>query len=210
MTTVAMEETGTRLTVGILALQGDYTPHRKAIDALGHDAVLVRYPEQLEPLDRLIMPGGESTTIGKLLERWGFVEALRARVNQGLPVWGTCAGAILLARGVEGPCPHGLGLMDIAVRRNAYGRQVDSFVADVAVAGLEAPVRGVFIRAPIITEVGPGVEVLATHDGHIVAARQEARLATTFHPELTSDGRLHAMFVERAGCPQTTEWSVTT
>ena len=210
MRTATREGIGTRLTVGILALQGDYTPHRTAVERLGYRSLLVRYPEQLDRLDRLIIPGGESTTIGKLLLRWGFVDALRARVSEGLPVWGTCAGAILLAHKIEGPQPPALGLMDITVRRNAYGRQVDSFEADIGVRGLAAPVRGVFIRAPVIAEVGPRVEILATHEGHIVAARQEHLLATTFHPELTSDGRLHAMFVERTGLPQTTEWSVTT
>lgn len=186
--------------VGVLALQGDYTLHQTAVERLGHSVVLVRYPEQLGAVSALIIPGGESTTIGKLLFRWGLAEPLRARISEGLPVWGTCAGAILLARRIEGPEQPTLGTMDIAVRRNAYGRQVDSFEASVEVAGLDGDIRGVFIRAPVITETGPHVEVLARYNGHVVAAREGRLLATTFHPELTDDLRLHAYFL--AGCPR--------
>jgi len=184
------------LTVGILALQGDFTPHRKSATALGHASLLIRYPEELARVDALIMPGGESTTIWKLLDRWDFIEPLAERVAAGMPVWGTCAGAILLARGIEGSGQPTLGHMDISVIRNAYGRQVDSFEAAVDIKGLDEPVRAVFVRAPIITRLGPRVEVLATHEGKVVAARQGRLLATTFHPELTDDLRLHRLFLE--------------
>ena len=188
-------EADSQLTVGILALQGDFTPHRKAAEALGYASVLVRYPEELAELDALIMPGGESTTIWKLLDRWGFVEPLAERIEAGMPVWGTCAGAILLARAIEGSDQPTLGHMAMSVIRNAYGRQVDSFEAPVAIKGLDEPVRAVFIRAPVLTQLGPSVEVLARHEGSVVAARQGNLLATTFHPELTDDLRLHRLFL---------------
>jgi len=157
----------------------------------------VRLPQQLDELAGLIIPGGESTAIAKLMEAYGFYEPIARRAGEGMAVWGTCAGAILIAQrvidGVEGQ--RSLGLMDIEVRRNAYGRQVDSFEADLDYSHIGEPFRGVFIRAPWIESVGEGVEVLAEHDGHIVAARTDKLLATTFHPELTGDPRIHRYFV---------------
>ncbi len=185
------------MTIGVLALQGDITPHVQAIERLGHTAVRVRYPEALEALDALILPGGESTTIGMLLERWGLVDPLKRRVAEGLPVWGTCAGAILLAKRIEGSDQPTLGLMDIVVERNAYGRQVDSFEAPLRIQGLDEPVNGVFIRAPVITAVGDGVEALATHEGRVIAAASRRLFVTTFHPELTDDTRVLGLFLKR-------------
>ena len=164
---------------------------------MGADAVNVRRPEQLDDVDALIIPGGESTTIGKLAERYGIIPKLKERVAAGMPVWGTCAGAIFLARDVPGH-PHPIaGLMDIAVERNAFGRQVESFEADLDVKGMDdAPYHAVFIRAPRITRVGREVETLATlSDGTVVAARQGRLLATSFHPELTRDDRFHRYFL---------------
>lgn len=161
----------------------------------------MRRPEQLEGLSGLVIPGGESTTIGKLAERYGFIPAIRERAKAGLPVWGTCAGAIFLARDVPGH-PHPiLGLMDITVERNAFGRQVDSFEADLEVLGIAGPpLHGVFIRAPKITAIGPSVVALATlPDGSVVAAREGRLLATSFHPELTGDTRFHQLFLGLAG-----------
>jgi 5'-phosphate synthase pdxT subunit len=161
----------------------------------------VRRPEQLADIDALVIPGGESTTIGKLAAKYGFIEPLRERAKQGMPIWGTCAGAIFMAREVPGHPHPVLGLMDVEVERNAFGRQVDSFEADLDVNGLAGgPFHGVFIRAPKITKVGPDVEVLATlEDGTIVAVRQGDLLATVFHPELTGDDRLHRHFLGLAG-----------
>lgn len=161
----------------------------------------MRRPAQLEDLAALVIPGGESTTIGKLAERYGFIPAIRERAQAGLPIWGTCAGAIVLARDVPGH-PHPiLGLMDITVERNAFGRQADSFEADLEVEGIAGgPVHGVFIRAPRITALGPGVSPLAAlPDGSVVAAREGRLLATSFHPELTGDTRFHQLFLGLAG-----------
>lgn len=185
----------------MLALQGDFREHVAALVALGLPAFEVRTREQLEAADGLIIPGGESTTIARLLLAFDLREPLRALVAAGLPVWGTCAGAILLAGRAPGLDRPTLGVLDITVERNAFGRQLDSFEADLAIAGLEGgPFRGVFIRAPAILEAGPGVEVLARlPDGSIAACRAGALLATTFHPELTDDTRLHALFAAMAG-----------
>jgi len=158
----------------------------------------VRRPEQLDDVDALVIPGGESTTIGKLALLYGFIPKLKERVADGMAVWGTCAGAIFIARDVPGH-PHPLAeLMDITVRRNAFGRQLDSFEADLDVPALGSdPFHAVFIRAPLIEAVGPDVEVLSTlNDGRIVAARQDHLLATSFHPELTHDGRFHDYFLK--------------
>lgn len=185
--------------VGVLALQGAFREHIVTLEALGVSGVAVRLPEQLGDLTGLIIPGGESTAIGKLMRTYGFYEAIRQQHGAGMAVWGTCAGAILMAKEVLDVLPdqEALGLMDIAIRRNAYGRQVDSFEADLDMRGLDdGPFRGVFIRAPWIESVGDGVEVLAAHDGHIVAARQGDLLATTFHPELTGDPRIHKYFLD--------------
>lgn len=183
--------------VGVLGLQGDFREHLAAFRALGVEAVDVRRPEQLADVDALVIPGGESTTIGKLAERYGLIPAIRDRARAGMPVWGTCAGAIFLARDVPGH-PHPiLGLLDVSVERNAFGRQVDSFEADLEVRGLDGgPFHAVFIRAPRLVTLGKGVEVLATlDDGSVVAAREGTLLATSFHPELTGDHRFHELFL---------------
>ena len=150
--------------------------------------------------DALILPGGESTTIGKLLDRFDLLDPLRDRAAGGMPVYGTCAGVILMAKDVVGDqdAPHRVGVMDIAVRRNAYGRQVDSFESELDVAGLRDPFTAMFIRAPAIERAGPGVEVLASHRGHPVLVRQDGLFGSTFHPELTPDHRLHELFLKNA------------
>ena len=193
---VAAPTSARRPRIGVLALQGDFREHVATLAALDLPAFEVRTLEQLEAADGLIIPGGESTTIARLLLAFGLREPLRERIASGLPVWGTCAGAILLAQRAPGLDRPTLAVLDITVERNAFGRQLDSFEADFEIAGLEGgPFRGVFIRAPAISEAGPGVEVLARlDDGSIAACRDGALLATTFHPELTNDLRLHAMF----------------
>ena len=185
---------------GVLGLQGDFAEHLHTLRELNVEAIDVRRADQLGEIDALIIPGGESTTIGKLADHYGITPRLRARVAEGMPVWGTCAGAIFMAKDVPGH-PHPIaGLMDMTVERNAFGRQVDSFEADLAIAGIgPEPFHAVFIRAPRIASVGPGVTVLASlEDGTIVAARQGRLLATSFHPELTKDHRLHAHFLSLA------------
>lgn len=186
--------------VGVLALQGAFREHILALEALGARVDAIRLPEQLDGLDGLVIPGGESTTIGTLMDIYCFHDPIRDRHDDGMAVWGTCAGAILVAEEILDPADgqRPLALMDIAVRRNAYGRQVDSFEADLSFDGLEGPdaFRGVFIRAPWIERVGAGVRALATHDGVVVAARQDDMLATVFHPELTGDPRVHRYFLE--------------
>ncbi len=185
--------------IGVLALQGAFREHVYSLEALGVRTIAVRKPEQMDDLAGLVIPGGESTAIAKLMETYGFYEPIVERYREGMAVWGTCAGAILLANevidAVEGQ--RSLELMDITVRRNAYGRQVESFEADLDVAHLDDVFRGVFIRAPWIEAVGPEVEVLSTHDDKIVAARQNGLMATTFHPELTGDPRVHRYFVQQ-------------
>ncbi len=184
--------------IGVLALQGAFIEHEQVLERIGAEPVEVRLPQHLEGLDGLIIPGGESTTIGKVAVRWGLLEPLRDFAWSGRPVWGTCAGMILLAREASDGLPDQplLGLMDVAVRRNAFGRQVDSFEADLEVPALgDPPFHAVFIRAPRIERVGEGVEVLARlEDGTVVAVRQGHLLATAFHPELTDDDRFHRYF----------------
>lgn len=190
------------MTIGVLALQGAFIEHRKALERLGVETREVRLPEQLEGLSGLIIPGGESTTIGKLAVTYGLIEPIRTRAASGWPVWGTCAGMILLARDIGGLAQPLIGLMDVTIRRNAFGRQVDSFetLLDVPELGGDMPFRAIFIRAPLIERVGPGVQVLARlSDGAIVAARQGNLLATAFHPELTDDLRFHQYFVRMTG-----------
>ena len=188
-----------RVTVGVLAVQGDFAEHAAMLRRADPGVVVreVRTPKDLVGLDGLIVPGGESTTIGKLLVAYGLEQPIRAAARHGLPVWGTCAGMILLARDIVGGEPDGrIGLMDLTVQRNAFGRQIDSFEVDLAFAGLEQPLHAVFIRAPIVKRVGPEAEALATlPDGRVVAARQGNLLATAFHPELTPDTSLHAWFI---------------
>ena len=188
------------IVIGVLALQGDFAEHIAMLERLGARAVEVRLPSQLADIDALIIPGGESTTITRLLDIYELREPIRRLGAEGLPIWGTCAGAIVLAERASDLDRPNLGLMDITVRRNAFGRQVDSFEADLQIAGLEGPpFHCVFIRAPLIESAGPSVDVLATlDDGGIVAARQGTMLATVFHPELTGDPRFHALLVSLA------------
>ena len=183
--------------LGVLALQGAFREHREVLDALGVDSVEVRVPEHLSGVDALVLPGGESTTMTRLLETSGLREPLVDRVHDGMPTLGTCAGLILLAREVvDGRADQvPLGLLDATVRRNGYGRQRDSFESDLTVAGLGAPFAGVFIRAPVVERVGPTVEVLAVHDGHPVLVRDGDVWGATFHPELSGDLRVHQQFV---------------
>ena len=185
------------MTTGILALQGDFREHAEMLASIGQPSVEVRRPEQLDSLHSLIIPGGESTTIARLILRYGFTEPLRAFCASGRPLWGTCAGAILLANRVDELDRPGIEAMDMSVARNAFGRQVDSFEASVDVEGLAGgPFRAIFIRAPVIESVGTGVEVLGRlDDGAIVAARQGNLLATAFHPELGGDTRMHEYFL---------------
>ncbi|WP_060885446.1 pyridoxal 5'-phosphate synthase glutaminase subunit PdxT [Streptomyces caniscabiei] len=185
--------------IGVLALQGDVREHLVALAAADAVARPVRRPEELAEVDGLVIPGGESTTISKLAVLFGVMEPLRARVRVGLPVYGTCAGLIMLADKILDPRSgqETIGGIDMIVRRNAFGRQNESFEAAVDVKGVEGdPVEGVFIRAPWVESVGARTEVLAEHEGHVVAVRQGNALATSFHPELTGDHRLHALFVD--------------
>lgn len=186
-------------TIGVLALQGDFQEHRETLRRMGLDPQEVRLPDHLDGLDGLIIPGGESTTIVRLMCSSGLLEPLRKLARDGFPIWGTCAGMILLAKRLDETGMPALQAMDITVRRNAFGRQVDSFETDVPIPALGGdPFHAVFIRAPIIEEVGPAVEVLARlADGTPVAARERRLLATAFHPELTPDTRLHRFFLDR-------------
>lgn len=184
-----------RLTIGVLAVQGNFREHAAMLRRLGAGVVEVRKPEQLEGLDGLVVPGGESTAIGRLIRLYGLEEAIR-RFAQ--PILGTCAGMILLARdAVDGvPDQPFLGAIDLVVRRNGYGRQVRSFEADLDLPGEDEPLRGVFIRAPRVEQAGPGVEVIAELDGDPVLLRQGRILVAAFHPELTEDTRVHERFLE--------------
>lgn len=187
--------------VGVLALQGAFREHVAALADCGIDAVEVRVPAQVEELDGLVIPGGESTTIWKLAAIFGLAEPLRKRVGAGLPAFGSCAGMIMLAdRVIDGvPGQEVLGAIDMTVRRNAFGRQADSFESDITLHGVPGPdFRAVFIRAPWVEDTGPDVEIIATEPrtGRIVAVRQGTALATAFHPELTPDLRIHTLFVD--------------
>lgn len=186
--------------VGVLALQGAFAEHVVALRRLGAETVEVRTPAHLATVEALAMPGGESTTMSKLLTTSGLFEPLAERIADGMAVFGTCAGMILLADQVlDGrPDQRSFGAIELAVRRNGYGRQIDSFEAELPVRGLETPFRAVFIRAPMVERVGDGVEVLAAYDGHPVLVRQGAIMAASFHPELTFDVRIHACFLETA------------
>lgn len=191
-------ETGVRpKVVGVLALQGDFREHREMLERLGHDVREIRKPAQLVEIDALIIPGGESTTIARLILSNGFQQPLRDFCASGRPTWGTCAGAILLAKVVDNLDRPGIETMDISVRRNAFGRQVDSFEAELNVEGLTGgPFHAVFIRAPLIEEARmPARAICTLEDGTIVAARQGNLLATSFHPEITGDSRLHEFFL---------------
>lgn len=188
------------MTTGILALQGDFREHEEVIRRLGEQPIQVRLPKHLEQVDRLIIPGGESTTIGKLLELYKLLEPIQKRAQAGMPLWGTCAGAILMAKQIAEGRRDGqpsLSLMNITARRNAFGRQLDSFEANLHVEDFgEEPYHAVFIRAPLLEDPGDDVEVIAhLDDGRIVGARQGTLLATCFHPELTRDDRFHRYFL---------------
>ncbi len=192
-----MTDDFSRLTIGVLALQGAFIEHVQALERLGAQARQVRLPGELQSLDGLIIPGGESTTIGQLLEEFQLLEPLRRLIGSGLPIYGTCAGTILLARDIGGLSQPLLATMDLQVERNAFGRQLQSFETDLRIDSLgKAPFRAIFIRAPAIRSVGPGVEPLAwLEDGTIVAARQARLLVSCFHPELSGDDRFHRLFL---------------
>ena len=186
--------------VGVLAIQGAFAEHIRALEAVGARTRIVRSTEDLDGLDGIVLPGGESTTMTMLMERVGLLGPLRAAISDGLPTLATCAGMIVLAREVSDGMAdqEGLGLLDIAVRRNGYGRQVDSFEADIDIAGLEGKAfHAVFIRSPLVESTGD-VEVIATHEGHAVAVRQGRIVALCFHPELTKDLRIHRQFLKTA------------
>jgi 5'-phosphate synthase pdxT subunit len=183
--------------IGVLALQGAFIDHAKVLNRCGCEAIQVKLPEQLEMVDGLIIPGGESTTIGKLMVDFHLKDPIIAKVQEGMPVFGTCAGMILLAKEIDGSDQVRLGVMDVAVKRNAFGRQVDSFEAPVKIDVLgEPPFSAVFIRAPYFLELKPNVSILAEYDGKIVMARQGNLLACAFHPELTEDNRVHRYFMD--------------
>lgn len=184
--------------IGVLALQGAVTEHIRSVEQAGAEGVTIKHIEQLDELDGLILPGGESTTIGKLMRKYGFMEAIREFAAAGKPVFGTCAGLIVMAKHIAGQEEAHLELMDMTVSRNAFGRQRESFETDLPVKGIEETVRAVFIRAPLIESVGEQVEVLSTYKDEIVTARQGHLLACSYHPELTDDYRLHAYFVDMA------------
>jgi 5'-phosphate synthase pdxT subunit len=187
--------------VGVLALQGDFREHLSMLRRIGVDGVEVRTPEDLAAVSALIIPGGESTTIGRLATMYGLMDPIRGRCRKGMPVFGTCAGMIFASSNTVGPDQPQLGVLDATVERNAFGRQVDSFEADLEVVGLDEPMHAVFIRAPWIHKIGGAVDVLASVTDehgveHPVLVRQDRILASSFHPELTDDVRLHEMFVD--------------
>jgi 5'-phosphate synthase pdxT subunit len=182
--------------IGVLALQGAVAEHIWAIEQAGGEGVAVKRTEQLADVQGMIIPGGESTTIGKLMRTYGFIEGMKQFSDQGKPIFGTCAGLIIIAKEISGQDEAHLELMDMTVARNAFGRQRESFETDLSIKGIDENVRAVFIRAPLIEKVGEGVEVLSTHQGQIVAAQQGHLLAASFHPELTDDYRMHAYFLD--------------
>ncbi len=181
--------------IGVLALQGDFAEHVGLLRSCGYRCMEVRTIHDLDTSDALVIPGGESTAIIKLIDRWELREQLVKRIESGMPVFGTCAGAIILARASsDGEAP--LGVLDISVARNAYGRQTESFEAEVASPHFEGPLKGAFIRAPVITDVSPQVEVLAEYGGDPVLVRKDNLLASTFHPEIAGETRVHRFFLE--------------
>jgi 5'-phosphate synthase pdxT subunit len=189
------------LRVGVLALQGDFREHLAVVNRLGAEGVEVRAPEALDRIDAIIIPGGESTTIGRLATIYGLVEPLRLHIGAGMPALGTCAGLIFLASSTTGAPQAQLGVLDVVVERNAFGRQIDSHEADLTVAGFREPMHAVFIRAPWIEKVGADVEILASVTGsdgraHPVFVKQDHILATSFHPELTPDDRVHSRLLD--------------
>jgi 5'-phosphate synthase pdxT subunit len=185
--------------VGVLALQGDFREHALLLNGMGVETRFVRKPEELDSIDGLVIPGGESTTIGKLADRYGLLDPLRHIIRSGVPTLGTCAGLIFLAVGTTGPAQIHLGVLDVVVERNAFGRQVDSFEAELEVTGLADPLHAVFIRAPVIDKAGAEVEVLASVGNDPVMVRQGNIIATSFHPELTGEARVHKLMLNREG-----------
>ena len=181
--------------IGVLALQGAVREHLRSIEKCGAEAVAVKWPKELEGLDGLILPGGESTAMRRLIDRYGLMEPLRGFAKSGKPMFGTCAGLILLAAEVAGAEEPHLGVMDVVVERNSFGRQIDSFEANLQIAGLDSPFNAVFIRAPHIVSVGQSAEVLCEHNGKIVMARSGQFLGCSFHPELTDDHRITEYFI---------------
>lgn len=188
--------------VGVLALQGSFKEHSDSLRRLGVETVLVRLPEQLEEVDGLIIPGGESTTIGKIMFRYGFLGRIKELAGSGFPIYGTCAGMILLAKEIAGMHQLSIGVMSIVVKRNAYGRQLESFEEYFPVPELgDEPFRGIFIRAPLIEQIGEGVRPLARlENGNVVAAEEKNLLVSSFHPELTGDLRMHDYFLRKFLC----------
>ncbi|MBU5215028.1 pyridoxal 5'-phosphate synthase glutaminase subunit PdxT [Heyndrickxia oleronia] len=182
--------------IGVLGLQGAVREHVQAIEACGEEAIIIKTKDQLDEIDGIILPGGESTTMRRLLDRYDFMDKLRQFGEQGKPMFGTCAGLILLAKKIQGYDEPHIGLMDVMVERNSFGRQKDSFEADLAIAGVSDHFNAVFIRAPHIVNVGEDVEVLAKHEGKIVAARDRHYLGCSFHPELTQDSGLTQYFID--------------
>lgn len=183
--------------IGVLALQGAFLDHMKVLARCGCEAVQIKLPDQLDEIDGLIIPGGESTTIGKLMMEFNFKEAINAKINEGMPVFGTCAGMILLAKNIYEREQPNLGVLDVTVKRNAFGRQVDSFEAPVTIGEIgDSPFLAVFIRAPYFMDVNPNVNILAEYEGKIVMVRQDNLLACAFHPELTQDNRVHQYFID--------------
>lgn len=186
--------------IGVLAVQGDFERHLASLEAISKPGMEVRTADELEQCSHLIIPGGESTTVGKLLQRFGLGAEIQRRASEGMPIWGTCMGMIMMAKEVEDADQYSLGLLDITVRRNAFGRQIHSFEAPVPVDGL-GEVMGVFIRAPIVIRTGMA-KPLAHFNGHVVAVQEGTLLGTSFHPELTSDTRLHEWFANKIGSAQ--------
>lgn len=182
--------------IGVLALQGAVAEHIRLLGQAGAQGIPIKRIEQLSEMDGIIIPGGESTTIGKLMRTYGFIDALRAFSAEKKPIFGTCAGLILIAKEISGQDTAHLQVMDIKVARNAFGRQRESFETNLTIDGIEEEIRAVFIRAPLIEAVGKDVQVLAEYQGQIVAARQGHLLAASFHPELTDDHRLHTYFIQ--------------
>ena len=182
--------------IWVLALQGDFYEHIAILEKLDNKASLIKKPEELESLDGLIIPGGESTTICKLIRNYGFEEKIKQAVSKGMGLWGTCAGMITIAKKLKDDYPKPIGIMDITVERNFYGRQIDSFEEKVVIKGIDdKKFNAIFIRAPIIREVGKNVEVLSILNNEIIAARQDKIFVTSFHPELTEDSRVHKYFL---------------
>lgn len=193
------------MNVGVVAIQGDFEKHLDSLRATGREGLNlseVRTPEELAKVERVILPGGESTTVGLLMQRFGLGDALRRAASEGMPVWGTCMGMILMAKEIEGrPEQYSLGILDVTVRRNAFGAQVHSFEDEVSVRALKSGSEdfasmGVFIRAPIVTRLGDGVQAISEYEGKVVAVRQGRLLGTSFHPELTEDTRFHEAFLD--------------